>query len=316
MLVDDIFRRGEGRASLQEVGFQPRLVPDSEIGLDLPPQTDRLRLKRRALGCPLPAAEQGFVRDADGPIRADKQSCFRHLVHEFGRGAGGNEGSAIGRVDGQAPVLVDIRHEHAEQRIESGLPRRGNGREHGLGMGGNGALESADPLIGLVGQSVALARGEELRQRHLEQGQRIGTAHFRADHFGERDAVALLEDQSGRARRPLHHVGNLAGPRRRQVEQGAPLSQFDEIGVALKIFVAIAAERDDDPRRLIRHQGARELGELAPLGAVEQDFQLIEDEQDLADRHPAAAELLMLRACGALESPFDRLRGGLRRLPR
>ena len=51
------------------------------------------------------------------------------------------------------------------------------------------------------------------------------------------------------------------------------------------------------------------------FGAVEQDFQLIEDEQDLADRHPAAAELLMLRACGALESPFDRLRGGLRRLP-
>ena len=52
------------------------------------------------------------------------------------------------------------------------------------------------------------------------------------------------------------------------------------------------------------------------LRAVEQDFQLIEDEQQATDRQSAAADLLLLGDCGALEPPFYRLRRGVRRLAR
>ena len=122
MPVDNVFRRGESRASLQQVGLQLRLVPDPEIGLDLAAQADRLRLQRRAVGRPLPTAEQRLVRDAHGPLRVHQQSGLGHLVDEFGRGAGGDEVGAIRRANGQAAVLIDVRHQHAEQRIEPACP--------------------------------------------------------------------------------------------------------------------------------------------------------------------------------------------------
>ncbi len=46
----------------------------------------------------------------------------------------------------------------------------------------------------------------------------------------------------------------------------------------------------------------------------EEDFQLIEDNQQAADRQPAGAYPPLFRLRGAIESPLNGLGGGIRRL--
>ncbi len=167
MLVGNILRRRQGSALLQQIGRKLCLTPNPVARLDLPAQTDCFRLQGRARCGALPPAQQRLMGNAEGPLGADQQSGLGHLVDELRRRAAGNEGGAIRGANGETAVLIDVGDQHAQQRIEGRLRLRRNGREHLLGMGCNGALEAANGLIRAVGQGLALARREQLSERHL-----------------------------------------------------------------------------------------------------------------------------------------------------
>ena len=294
-LIDPRLRQLESAAAVQEAGIGPGADPLVCRCLESPAGEQLLTGVVDPSGEPIPLGQQRLVGDLDGggpthrvPVERE-EAVASELVEDRLQVVGADARSLELRPAHPAAcvvvVLADAHQpqEHAAGGAASLVVEPVVDR---LGTPTDGTDETAGANVGLEGDGVAIAPGEQLGHRvlHQRQGARLRCCLL-GDALDER-GVDLDADCGGRK---SDGVGQLAR-RHRADGDGASLDRLVEAGMAERAIEVVGAQRRHDAHvsRLAAPEAHEQVQEGAPLAVVhrlgEQLLELVDDEEELGAR--------------------------------